>query len=57
QESLDFHQRVFEGYQIIKEKYQERMIVFDATMSIEALSQAVYDAIVKWVNIHEQSVD
>lgn len=53
QESIDFHELVFSGYQIIKEKFANRMAIFDATQSINKLTQEVYDYIIEWMDNHE----
>lgn len=53
QESLEFHKKVFSGYQQIKEKYQDRMAIFDATQTIEELTSEVYDTIINWIATKE----
>lgn len=55
QESLDFHQRVFSGYQLIKNQYQHRMAIFDATHTIEELTNEVYDYIIDWIARRESN--
>ncbi len=53
QEDLLFHQRVSEGYEVIKEKYQARMKIFDASLSIEALVTQITAYIIDWIEKHE----
>lgn len=35
----DFHQRVWEGYQYVADKYQDRVKIIDATKSVEEVSK------------------
>lgn len=42
QESEDFHNRVYEGYQKVIEKYKDRMIVVDASRDVEEVIDEVY---------------
>ena len=44
-ESQDFHLKVFNGYQKIKEMYKDRMLVFNGNLDIQTLSQQIYKAI------------
>lgn len=45
QEALDFHQRVFEGYQGLKALYPQRIVVVDANRSIEEIHKDIVLAI------------
>ena len=45
QESIDFHQRVFDGYQKVIEMYRDRMIVIDASKPVEEVAEAAYQAV------------
>lgn len=54
QEDISFHELVSQGYEIVKEKYQERMAIFDATQSIGDLTQQITDFIIKWITEHER---
>lgn len=41
-EKLEFHQRVHEGYQIIKERFKDRFSVVDASKPLEEVEKEVY---------------
>lgn len=41
QEALDFHTRVFEGYQRVLQQYKDRMIVIDASRDVK---EVIHDA-------------
>lgn len=45
QESLDFHYRVYEGYQKVIEKYKDRMIIIDANRALEEVIEDAYKAL------------
>ena len=45
QESREFHQRVFDGYQQVIAKYADRMIVIDASRPVEEVIEASYKAV------------
>lgn len=45
QESLDFHERVFNGYQTVIEKYKDRMIVIDASKDVDQVIEEAYQAV------------
>ena len=47
QEALDFHQKVFQGYQRLKALYPQRIVVVDASGSIEEIHKDVIFAIEK----------
>jgi dTMP kinase len=49
-ESLDFHQKVHEGYQLLLERFPERIIKIDASGSIENVLQDAASAIEKHLN-------
>ncbi len=44
-EGIEFHDRVYEGYSIVKDMFQDRMIVVDANRDIEEVVQDVYKII------------
>lgn len=44
-ESIEFHQKVYEGYKIVKEMFKERIIVVDANRSINEVIEDVYKII------------
>lgn len=48
-ESIDFHNKVYEGYQIILHKFKERMHVIDAGLSIEEIVKASIESILRVV--------
>ncbi len=45
-ESQQFHLKVFNGYQQIKEMYKDRMLVFNGNLDISTLSQQIYSSII-----------
>ena len=45
QESLDFHQKVHEGYEKVIEKYPDRMIVIDASQDVNTVIENAYQAV------------
>lgn len=53
QEDISFHELVSQGYELVKEKYKERMVIFDATQSIEDLTQQITAYIKQWILDHE----
>ena len=42
QESVDFHERVFQGYQEVLEKYKDRFIIVNASRSVEEVIEEAY---------------
>lgn len=42
QESIDFHERVFEGYQEVLKRYQDRMIIVNANRPVEEVIEEAY---------------
>ena len=51
-EGLNFHKKVHEGYQIIKEKYAERITLVDGNNSKEKVFEDVYKIIKNKLNEH-----
>lgn len=49
-ESLSFHEKVYEGYQILLKKFPERIIRIDASQSIEQESEEITNRILKRIN-------
>ena len=45
QESVEFHNRVHEGYQKIIQKYVDRMIIIDASRGLESVITDAYQAV------------
>ncbi|MEW9123687.1 MAG: dTMP kinase [Thermotaleaceae bacterium] len=45
QETLDFHQRVFEGYQQLEALYPQRIVAIDASKSIEDIHQQMIERV------------
>ena len=45
QESVEFHNRVHEGYQKIIQKYVDRMIIIDASRDLESVITDAYQAV------------
>ena len=44
-ESIDFHQRVYEGYEIIKNMFKERIVIIDANREFDKVVNEVYSVI------------
>lgn len=42
QESEEFHDRVYDGYQHVIDRYRDRMIIVDASRSLEEVTEEVY---------------
>lgn len=45
QESIEFHHRVWEGYQKVVSRYQDRMIVIDAERPVEEVIEEAYQKV------------
>ena len=45
QESLEFHERVYNGYQEVIRLYADRMIIIDANQPVEDVIEAAYQAV------------
>lgn len=48
-ETLDFHRKVYAGYQMVLERYPERITRVDASLSLEEVYQAVLGEIKKYL--------
>lgn len=48
-ENLKFHEMVYEGYQILKDKFPNRIQTIDADQSIDIVEQAVLDRIINFI--------
>ncbi|WP_339230772.1 dTMP kinase [Oceanobacillus sp. FSL K6-2867] len=48
-ENLEFHEMVYEGYQILKDKFPDRIQTIDADQSMDVVEQAVLDRIMKHI--------
>ncbi|PAE27306.1 dTMP kinase [Paenibacillus sp. 7884-2] len=48
-ENLKFHEMVYEGYQILKDKFPNRIQTIDADQSIDIVEQAVLDRITSFI--------
>lgn len=46
-EKLDFHNKVYEGYNLLIEKYPDRFVKINAESSVEKVSKAVIEAVSK----------
>lgn len=46
-EGIEFHKRVYEGYNIVKEMFRDRIIVVDANRTIDEVVEDVYQIIYK----------
>lgn len=49
-EKLDFHKKVYEGYQILTEQYPDRILKVNADQSIELVERSAYDKILSYLN-------
>jgi len=47
QEDISFHERVFEGYQEVLKKFKERIVIIDASKSIDEIVEKAYQIIVE----------
>ena len=45
QESVDFHDRVYQGYQTVIKKYADRMTIIDANRDVEEVIEDAYQAV------------
>lgn len=45
QESIDFHNRVYKGYQEVIHKYRDRMIIIDATKNADCVIDEAYEVV------------
>ncbi len=50
QETIEFHQKVYTGYQILIDKYPERIITVDATQQISNVIDTVWQIIERYLN-------
>ncbi len=48
-ESIEFHERVYQGYEIVKEMFKDRIIVVDANRELGAVLNDVYQIILNKV--------
>ncbi len=53
QEDISFHELVSQGYERVKEKYKDRMVIFDGSLSIEELTNQITTYLEKWIKEHE----
>ena len=44
-ETLDFHQKVYDGYQLLSDKFKDRIIKIDASKDIDNVLSQVIDKI------------
>lgn len=49
-ETLQFHEKVYEGYQILVDRFPERIQTVNADQEIEAVEKAVFEQIVSLLN-------
>ncbi len=50
QEDIAFHEKVHGGYELIKEQFKDRIVVFDARLSIEQLTNDISEYLMKWID-------
>lgn len=53
-EALTFHEKVHEGYNILKDRYPERIVTVDASKPLEAVEQEALDTVLKLVENNVQ---
>jgi dTMP kinase len=46
-EKVEFHERVYQGYETVKQLFQDRIVVVDANMPLEMVIEQVYQIIIK----------
>ena len=46
-ESIDFHNKVYEGYMIISEKFKDRIVIIDGTKTVEEVIQDAINVVTK----------
>lgn len=51
-ESMEFHQKVAEGYGLIKEKFADRMHIIDANLGLEQVLEETVKELLKIINSH-----
>lgn len=49
-EHLSFHQKVYEGYQLLRERFPSRIYTIDAEQSLESVIQASFEKIMLQIN-------
>lgn len=52
QEELDFHYKVKEGYDLVKDKYRDRFAVVDASKDFESVCEQVRDILLSYFTEH-----
>lgn len=53
QEDIGFHEKVSQGYELVKEQYKDRMKIFDGNRSIQELTDEITQYIIEWIKAHE----
>lgn len=51
-EAVEFHQRVVEGYRLVRERFADRIIVVDANREVTAVQQDALAVVLRAVNAH-----
>ena len=54
QEGIKFHKRVAQGYDMIKERYKERMHIIDANQTVEEVEASTLKEVLEIMNAHGQ---
>lgn len=49
-ETLQFHELVYEGYQILADRFQDRIQTIDANQSLEEVEKAAFDRIITYIS-------
>ncbi len=55
QEDIAFHEKVHAGYELIKEQFKERIVIFDGRRSIEQLTNEISSYLMKWIDSFEDT--
>ena len=54
QEGIKFHKKVAQGYDMIKERYKERMHIIDANQTVEEVEASTLKEVLEIMNAHGQ---
>lgn len=55
QEDLAFHEKVHAGYELIKELFKDRIVIFDGRKSIAQLTSEISDYLIQWIDHFENT--
>ena len=52
-EAVEFHQRVVDGYRLVRERFKDRIVVVDANREVSAVQQDALTVVLRAVNAHD----